>query len=621
MFAVVALAQPPASSIQIGSTNVAGGVVGDCLTVNSSRRLGQAACGGGGGGSVSLTGGTGISVSPNPITGTGVITNTAPGAPPAGSAGNQQIKHDASTFGASTITGNTAGATYGDAATMVQIGTLSLAANAFEVTTYGNTAAVAGGDGGGGTSFYLKNVDLSNPASPALVSTITATASIFGSGWSPFNFGKFCYFSSADPAGGQWLTYDCSNPSSPSHVSTISVPDVGQVYAAIVVGSKVYIATGAGSPSSHLYIYDITNRASPVLQGSVVIGGSGGGAEDGTAHMLIVQDNYAYISSADYTANGSALQIVNIGDPFNPTVTSTTTVPDGSNANPVSIALKGNYLFELFEPNGTCNTMTGAGCALRVYNVKDPASVSLVTAMLNGSTYQAFDAIAVGNRLYVAWSNIPGTTCPAQCEIEAFDISDPTTPTAISGYDLGAQRGQSIALFGKEIVILDDNSILHVLEIPGLSIPSLNVDQLHVGTLIADQDIRAEGTILANTGLKAGPVGTGSQGPVSGTSYLAPNCADSAGAAACSSYPTGAFVIDAGSTSTVVSTTAITATSRIFVQEDTSLGTELGVTCNTNIATIAFGRVSSRTAATSFTFTVSGTIAVNPACFSYWIIN
>ena len=38
----------------------------------------------GGGGSVSLTGGTGISVSPNPITGAGVITNTAPGASPAG---------------------------------------------------------------------------------------------------------------------------------------------------------------------------------------------------------------------------------------------------------------------------------------------------------------------------------------------------------------------------------------------------------------------------------------------------------------------------------------------------------------------------------------------------------
>jgi hypothetical protein len=56
---------------------------------------------GGGGGSVSLTGGTGISVAPNPITGTGVITNTAPGASPAGSlVGANQLLGAGSMFAA-----------------------------------------------------------------------------------------------------------------------------------------------------------------------------------------------------------------------------------------------------------------------------------------------------------------------------------------------------------------------------------------------------------------------------------------------------------------------------------------------------------------------------------------
>lgn len=97
------------------------------------------------------------------------------------------------------------------------------------------------------------------------------------------------------------------------------------------------------------------------------------------------------------------------------------------------------------------------------------------------------------------------------------------------------------------------------------------------------------------------------------------NCSDSAGDAACSAAPAGSVVMDATDTTTVVATTAVTANSQIFIQEDSSLGTRLGVTCNTTIArTYA---VTARTAATSFTITASAAPAVNPACLSYHIIN
>ncbi len=99
------------------------------------------------------------------------------------------------------------------------------------------------------------------------------------------------------------------------------------------------------------------------------------------------------------------------------------------------------------------------------------------------------------------------------------------------------------------------------------------------------------------------------------------NCADSAGAAACGAAPAGAFVIDAGNTTVVVSTTAVTANSEIFLAMDSSLGTRLSVTCNTNIATAAFPSVSARTAATSFTVTISGTVGTNPLCMTYHIVN
>lgn len=98
----------------------------------------------------------------------------------------------------------------------------------------------------------------------------------------------------------------------------------------------------------------------------------------------------------------------------------------------------------------------------------------------------------------------------------------------------------------------------------------------------------------------------------------AANCADSAGAAACGSALSGSFVVDAAATTTVVSTTSVTANSQIFVTFDSSLGTRLGITCNATIPAL-YG-VTARTAGTSFTLTSSAPIT-NPACFNYWIIN
>lgn len=102
----------------------------------------------------------------------------------------------------------------------------------------------------------------------------------------------------------------------------------------------------------------------------------------------------------------------------------------------------------------------------------------------------------------------------------------------------------------------------------------------------------------------------------------ATNCSSAASPAVCGSAPAGSFVIAAGATSTVVDTTAVTANSQIVVYPDESLGTKLGVTCNTTPATaLATTGVTARTAGTSFTITTSGTVATHPACYSYLIVN
>ncbi len=102
--------------------------------------------------------------------------------------------------------------------------------------------------------------------------------------------------------------------------------------------------------------------------------------------------------------------------------------------------------------------------------------------------------------------------------------------------------------------------------------------------------------------------------------YTPGNCSDgTATPADCLTAPNGSVIISAAATAVVVNTTAVTANSQIIIQEDSSLGTKLGVTCNTTIArTYA---VTARTAGTSFTITTSAAPVTNPACLSYSIVN
>ncbi|MBO0887592.1 hypothetical protein J2P12_00675 [Candidatus Bathyarchaeota archaeon] len=95
------------------------------------------------------------------------------------------------------------------------------------------------------------------------------------------------------------------------------------------------------------------------------------------------------------------------------------------------------------------------------------------------------------------------------------------------------------------------------------------------------------------------------------------NCSSAGGT--CSAAQAGSVTIAAAATTVTVATTAVTANSQIFVQEDSSLGTKLSVTCNTTT-----GRtytITTRTAGTSFVITASAAPTTNPACLSYFIVN
>lgn len=116
---------------------------------------------------------------------------------------------------------------------------------------------------------------------------------------------------------------------------------------------------------------------------------------------------------------------------------------------------------------------------------------------------------------------------------------------------------------------------------------------------------------------------TPQQGPTNGgvtTMATVGNCSSSAAPAVCGSSVAGSFTIVAAGTSVTVNTTAVTANSQIFIQEDETLGTKLSVTCNTGILANP-PAITARTAGTSFAVGITAGLAVNPVCFSYSIVN
>jgi hypothetical protein len=87
----------------------------------------------------------------------------------------------------------------------------------------------------------------------------------------------------------------------------------------------------------------------------------------------------------------------------------------------------------------------------------------------------------------------------------------------------------------------------------------------------------------------------------------------------CGSAAAGFVSLAPGTTSVTVLTTAVTGSSQIFVQEDSSLSGNLGLTCDST-----FGRtyqITGRGASEGFVITASAAPAKQAACLSFHIVN
>ncbi len=159
----------------------------------------------------------------------------------------------------------------------------------------------------------------------------------------------------------------------------------------------------------------------------------------------------------------------------------------------------------------------------------------------------------------------------------------------------------------------------------------VNLDLINGTHILYLQSVAATGAFTVTTTLTTGQQFTltnlSLQQVNEGNVYLGGrllmgNCSSSASPAVCGAAAAGSVNIAAGATSIVVDTTVITANNTIIVTEDESLGTKLGVTCNTQ-SSLVLGtpRVTARSGNTSFTISIDVGPTSNPMCIGYQVIN
>jgi hypothetical protein len=300
---------------------------------------------------------------------------------------------------------------YGQAQNSTVVGSIvpnaSYELDAFDIQ--GNYAYVLGDNGnqGSGSSaaqFYV--VDITNPASMAVVSS-TSIIGFINFGQSEIRVqGQYVYLvSSTGTASTNLLQiYDVSNPSAPAFVGSVPVPLYG--IGLWVSGKYAYVISYiSNSSASTLDVVDVSNPASPAVVGSTNTGSAGLNVSD-----IKVVGNYAYVSGQSGGPN-SAVLVFDVSNPASPSLLSSLWAVH----SPQGLDIEGNYWYQTIYDGNTLN----------VYNISNPSSLSLSGAASMAGTCRPQDVSVEGTTAYVA--------CYANSSVAVVDVSNPISPT-VDGY-------------------------------------------------------------------------------------------------------------------------------------------------------------------------------------------
>nr|WP_320161589.1 PGF-pre-PGF domain-containing protein [uncultured Methanoregula sp.] len=235
--------------------------------------------------------------------------------------------------------------------------------------------------------------------------------------------GNYAYVASYDDNALEIV--NVTDPASPTHAGKIidgaGGAALSRPYSVYVSGNYAYVAS---QDSNALEIVNVTNPASPTHAGKIT--NDDGGAALSYPHSVYVSGNYAYVASE----RSNALEIVNVTDPASPTHAGTirdnSAAEEASGApylyQPQSVYVSGNYAYVV--SNGWNSETSEDLSALEIVNVADPANPTHAGCLLPGSAAYLSGPKSVyvsGNYAYVA---SPGSTA-----LEIVNVTNPATPT------------------------------------------------------------------------------------------------------------------------------------------------------------------------------------------------
>jgi hypothetical protein len=228
------------------------------------------------------------------------------------------------------------------------------------------------------------------------------------------------------------------------------VRTAGSPYFLTTSGNYAYVTNPV---SKELQIFNISDPTNPTLTGSV--------GTNNLPHSVAVSGNYAYV--VNY--NSYTLQIFNVSNPANPILvgnTNTTSVP-------TSVTVFGNYAYVL-----------SANDVLQVFNVSNPANPTFVTQVGTGGT--PYCITISGHHAYVV--NYSSNT------LQVFNIDNPANPTLAGSVGTGVYP-ISIAISGNYAYVVNQYS--DSMQVFNISDPAHPTLAGQVGTDYEPYDVAVSG--------------------------------------------------------------------------------------------------------------------------------
>ena len=205
-----------------------------------------------------------------------------------------------------------------------------------------------------------------------------------------------------------------------------------------------YLVTENNPSGPELYIIDVNNIYNPFQLGSLDVGDS--------VTSIVVQGNYAYISTWD---NAGELKIVDISNTSSPFISGVYDLPSNDNALDIAVSASEIYIIQ--------------GAKLFSFSINNPDSPLYLDEISVDDN--ATDLYLSGDYVYIA-------TQDSSKELQIIEVTNPAILSPIGQYDLpGALKGTDIFVRGTRAFISTQNNgsgaEFFIFEVSDPSAPSL----------------------------------------------------------------------------------------------------------------------------------------------------